>query len=679
MLKIKPRLYQEKILSTAIKGNTLVVLPTGLGKTLIAIMLGMVRQKKGKILIMSPTKPLVEQHAKTIEDISGIGPQVLHGTIGFEKRKKLWDADWIVATPQTVQRDILRGIDISRFSLLVFDEAHRATGEYAYTHIAKYYIEKTRDPLILALTASPGGKTEKIDEVMRNLSIQQVEVRTEDDPDVRPYVKEKFLNWTPVNLKSNYQITVSKVKDVLRKYVRELKSMGYLKSADLSTLRKRDLLKIQSQLTGEYDAMSIMAAVLKTLHALEMVETQGPGAYLRYIEKLKDDKTRAAKELVPMLPEPPKGEHPKLEKLVKILKKEPLPAIVFANFRDQVNRVVEELNEQGLNATKFVGQRKGMTQKQQKQIVEDFRDGKYEVLVSTSVGEEGIDMPSVGTLVFYEPVPSGIRHIQRRGRLRKGGKVFVLVTKGTKEEAFYYVAKAREKKMVRLLKGMSPKKITQAKLIAYDEDAPHIVVDDREISIAKYLKNVKIQRIEIGDFILSDRVAVERKTAADFVSSIVDGRLFSQAAKMKEAYEKPLIIIEGFDLFSHRGVHPNAIRGALASITLDWGIPIIVTKNQEETAKILEIISKREHDKGHKPAIHRPKATTTEEYQELLVSSLPGINLVLSRRLLEMFGSPAKLFGASLYDLMNVEGIGDKKANQIKKVLESIYESNNGS
>jgi len=543
VLKITPRVYQEKILDIATKGNTLVVLPTGMGKTLIAIMLGLLRQKEGRILFMSPTKPLVEQHAKSIEDICGIGTQVIYGTIPFAKRQKLWDAEWVVATPQTVEKDMMRGIDISDFSLLVFDEAHWATGNYAYVHIAKYYMERAKKPLILALTASPGANNDKIQEVMSNLSIVNVEVRTEDDKDVRPYVKEKFLNWVSIYLSKDYMLRVNKVKDALRKYVRLLKDMEYIKTADLSRIKKSDFIRLNPKLTGDYEAMSANAAALKAFHALELIENQGPKAYNSYLSKLKTDSTRAAKELLQLLPQPPEGEHPKLGRLLKLLKKGPLPAIVFANFRNQVDTLVEEINKIGIKAVKFVGQRKGMTQKKQKEIVEDFRNKKYDVLVSTSVGEEGIVMPSVATLVFYEPVPSGIRHIQRRGRLRRGGKVYVLVTKGTKEEAYYYVAKAKEKKMVRVLRNITPKKVLQAKLVGFDDSNRYIVVDDRELALAKYLSNPKVKRIEIGDFIISERVAVERKTAADFVSSIVDGRLFDQAAKMKEAYEKPLIII----------------------------------------------------------------------------------------------------------------------------------------
>ncbi len=670
MLRIKPRLYQEKIVSTAVRGNTLVVLPTGMGKTLIAIMTGLVRQKEGKVLFMSPTKPLVEQHARTIEELTGVKPGVLHGSVKFEKRKEVWELPWLVATPQTVHRDILRGIDIGDFSLLVFDEAHRAVGDYPYCFIASHYVKKAKNPLILALTASPGSSEEKIAEVLESLSIENVEVRTEEDEDVRPYVKQKLLNWVPVTLSREYQRCVSAVKESLRGPLRRLKAAGHLKSADLSMLKKRDLLELQGKLSGDYESLSALAAALKAFHALELIETQGSTAYGEYLKKLRADRTKAASELLKTLPAPPEEEHPKLEKLVKLLGKEQLPAIVFANYRNQVDFLVDHLNSHGINAARFIGQKNGMSQKDQKRIVEEFRSGRHDVLVATSVGEEGIDLPSVSTLVFYEPVPSAIRHIQRRGRLRKGGKVFVLITRGTREGGYYYAAKSREKKMASLLKGIKPRKKKQATLGDYGGGC--IIVDDREIAMTRYLGNARVKRIEVGDFVISDRIAVERKTADDFVSSLVDGRLFDQAAKLKEAYEKPLIIVEGRRSHGRR-IHPNAVRGALASLVLDWGIPVLFTENREETAKLLEVIAKREWEKGKKPSIKVPKATTLEEHQEVLVSSLPGVNAVLAKRLLGIFGSPIQVFDASLYELMGVEGIGEKKASEIRKVLDSRY------
>ena len=199
-----------------------------------------------------------------------------------------------------------------------------------------------------------------------------------------------------------------------------------------------------------------------------------------------------------------------------------------------------------------------------------------------------------------------------------------------------------------------------------------IIADDREISIAKDL-GARITRIEGGDFIISGRVAVERKTARDFVASIIDGRLFEQVSELKKAYEKPILLIEGFDLYSHRAIHPNAIRGAIASLILDWNIPVIFTRDHKETVELLKALAKREHEAGRTPTIKVPKGETIKEKQEYLVSALPGINLTLARRLLKKFKSPLNVFTSSLTQLTEVEGIGEKKAREIKKVLEEEY------
>jgi len=674
VLKIKPRLYQEKILSTAVKGNTLVVLPTGLGKTLIAIMLGLIRQKYGKVVFLAPTKPLVEQHAKTIEEVTGIKPAVLHGGISFEKRKEKWEnASWVVETPQTLQNDLLRGISIKDVALIVFDEAHRAVGNYAYVYIARRYMEEAKNPHIIALTASPGSEEEKIREILDNLSIEYIEVRTEWDEDVRPYIKEKAIQWVSLELPPAYKEAVKKVKKVLSHYLRLLKSMGIIESADVNAIRRKELIDLQAKVAGDPDALSAVAAAIKASHALELIETQSMYAYSKFLERLKEDRSRAARELLQLLPEPLPAEHPKMKKLVEILSTRE-QAIVFANYADQVDYIIKKLEKHGISCRKFVGQRQGMSQKEQKEIIEAFKRGEFQVLVTTSVGEEGIDLPSVSLVVFYEPVPSAIRNVQRRGRLRKGGKVYILVTKGTREQGYLYAARARERRMVKLLKSLRPQLKAQMTLDSFEKtDKPHIIVDDRETAIAKLL-GARIKRVEVGDFIISDRIAVERKTAKDFVDSIIDGRLFEQISNLKKAYEKPILIIEGFDLYSHRAVHPNAIRGALASLIVDWNVPVIFTRNREETAEFLRILAKREHEAGRAPTIKVPKGETLKEKQEFLVSALPGINLTLARRLLKKFKSPLRVFTASLTQLTDVEGIGEKKAREIKRVLEEEYD-----
>ncbi|MBR9679602.1 MAG: DEAD/DEAH box helicase [Candidatus Altiarchaeota archaeon] len=674
MISTKPRLYQEKILAECVRANTLVVLPTGLGKTLIAVMLGLIRQKTGKILILAPTKPLVEQHAKTIKAQTGIEPVTILGTTSPEHRKGLWkNSNWFVATPQSVQSDLLRdSVKLNNFSLIVFDEAHRATGNYAYVYLARKFTEQSKSPLILALTASPGTDTAGIQEIVDNLYIKQIETRSENDSDVRPYVKEKQIQWIKTSLPAEYKLVISNAKKVVGEYLRFLKKTGYLKSADLSKIRKKTLLGLQDKVTDDPNAMSALAGSIKGLHALELLGTQSMQAYGRFIDRMRKDKTRAGRELAGRLPTPIKLAHPKTKLVVKYLTgiKQ---AILFAHYRDQVEELIELLDQAGISAKRFGGQKGGMTQKKQKQTIEAFRNHEFSVLIATSVAEEGIDIPSVDRVVFYEPVPSAIRHIQRKGRLRKGGKVLILATIGTREDALFYATRAKEKRMASAIAGVKPSAKSQITLGSFSDKGPFIIADDRELEVARLLKSVKIKRITIGDFVISDRMVVERKTAADFVNSIVDGRLFQQLAELKEAYDKPVILIEGYNLFGHRAVHPNAIRGALASLISNWEIPVVFTASPEDTARFLEALSKREHGEARKPSIKMAKAATLDKMQERLVASLPGINLTLVRRLFDKFGSPASVFAASIDELKSVEGVGAKKAEKIRQVLNSPY------
>jgi Fanconi anemia group M protein len=140
-----PRLYQETIFSTTVSKNTLVVLPTGMGKTAIAMMLASFRLKQfpnSKILILSPTRPLINQHMTTFQKFMNIDEThfaVFSGEVTPEKRAEMWKEKQIIfSTPQGLENDIISSrIKLEDVSLLVFDEAHRAVGDYSYVFVAK--------------------------------------------------------------------------------------------------------------------------------------------------------------------------------------------------------------------------------------------------------------------------------------------------------------------------------------------------------------------------------------------------------------------------------------------------------------------------------------------------------------------------------------------------------------
>ena len=209
-----------------------------------------------------------------------------------------------------------------------------------------------------------------------------------------------------------------------------------------------------------------------------------------------------------------------------------------------------------------------------------------------------------------------------------------------------------------------------------------IIADNREFNskVVKELARldciVKPSQLEVGDYILSERTCAERKTTSDFLSSIFDQRIFTQLKNLKNNFERPLLIIEGKSLYSERNIHPNVIRGALASIALDYFIPIIWTENEKETAGILYWIARREQIDDVRDISIRgeKKALTLKDQQEFLVAGIPNVNTKIARRLLEKFKTPEKVFKASEEKLKRIQGIGDKLAKNIRKVLTEKYQ-----
>jgi len=206
-----------------------------------------------------------------------------------------------------------------------------------------------------------------------------------------------------------------------------------------------------------------------------------------------------------------------------------------------------------------------------------------------------------------------------------------------------------------------------------------IFADSRELSsgVIKGLENydciVRQKTLAVGDYLLSDRVCVERKTADDFVASITDKRLFSQLINLKNGFERPVLLIEGPDIYGR--LTPNAIQGALASIALDFQIPIIWSRSAEETAGIVYWLARREQfdDKREVSIRGDKKAETTGEKQEYLVSGLPGISITRAKQLLKHFKTPAAVFAATAEELAAAEGVGPVTAKNIRNILDEEY------
>jgi Fanconi anemia group M protein len=486
---IEPREYQKNIAETANKKNSLVVLPTGMGKTLIALIVAIKRLNDfpdSKVLVMSPTRPLNAQHKKTFEKFTDLNEEeiaLVTGKIRPEKRVEIYKkARVVIATPQTIQNDVEGGrISLSEFSFIVFDEAHRCVKDYAYTFIAKKYKEQARHALILGLTASPGGSFERIEEIKKNLFIEAVEIRTELDEDVKKYVKPVAKDWIYVELPEEMKMVKGLLEDMLKEPIYWLKEHNFIHTYKPT---KKVLLSLQNSVASKYMqgsknfslawAMIKSAEAIKIEHAIELLETQEVSSLLEYLKKLEASKKRIdrkiakdprVRDVIKILESIKDIKHPKLEKLKNLvkdlIKENPnVKIIVFANYRATVEKIKEVLDGEGIKSEILIGQAtkegKGMTQEEQIETLRRFKEGEFNTLIATSIGEEGLDIPAVDYVIFYESVPSELRRIQRSGRTGRTapGKIIFLITKDTRDESYYWASFVREKKMKGIIYDM---------------------------------------------------------------------------------------------------------------------------------------------------------------------------------------------------------------------------------
>ena len=828
---LQRRNYQLQLAESATGTHTLVCLPTGLGKTTVSLLVTADRLHDvgGKALFLAPTKPLVQQHADFYREALEMDDDdivVFTGDTPPEDRAALWGgARIVIATPQVVENDLVGNrISLSDVTHLTFDECHRATGDYAYVYIAERYHADATDPLVTGMSASPGGDLEEIEIVCENLGIENVDVMTEEDADVGEYTHDTDVRWEEVTLPEEILEMRDALNEVIKDRLQKLKSLGVTNSTN-PDLSQKELNKMRGKLkkmmdndqSDGYKGMSTHAEVMKLRRAVELVETQSVESVRRYFERQREaarssGASKASQRLVadPKVREAMRtadsydGLHPKFSQ-TRILLAETLGinegerAIVFTESRDTAEALVEFLAA-SFDVNKFVGQgdkegSDGMTQNQQQDTLDAFRAGEFEVLVSTSVAEEGLDVPEVDLVLFYEPVPTAIRSIQRKGRTGRQaeGQVVVLMAEDTRDEAFFWIARRREKQMHQELDDLKAStddiedEITdddQTGLDAFEDsdgggdgsgsdggdagdagsvgenadeeaaesagadaagdtqpgltdfeaeaesgtdtgndgagdaeddgsessddesaegdandagdanegvvatagvdDGVEVVVDQRELdsNIARDLSKrdeltTRLETLAVGDYVLSDRVAVERKAAADFVDSLLDGdrSMFEQVGELSRGYARPVVIVEGTDLYNQRNVNPNAIRGALASLAVDFGMSVLRTEGEEDTAELLETIARREQEtRDREVSVHGEKTTKTlGEQQEYVVSSIADIGPVTARSLLEHFGTVEAVMTATEDELEDVDGVGQVTAERIRNVVGSDY------
>ena len=466
---IEKRDYQVNLATQAIKENCIVVLPTGLGKTAIAlhVMAEYLSKGIGGVLFLAPTRVLVNQHYEflknnlTLDDIS-----LITGEDTIQKRTKLWNNSVICATPEIARNDLDRGIVTpDQFALVIFDEVHRTVGDYAYSGIAQRFEDSSAR--ILGMTATLPSEKEKATEILTRLKIASVAERTEDSLDVKPYTQETNTEWINVELPDELKTIQTLLKLSLDQRYDTLRENG-IKLASQQSLSA--LLRIRQFVlnTNRRSAKPLFTAI-RIHYALTMLEVHGITPFLKFCARAQAKKGIGVKELFEVDPNFTRAvslakdaqlkgiEHSKIPKLKEILDSVPGKALIFTSYRDSVDLIYNKLIEMGVSAGILIGKAgdAGLKQKKQIETVQKFRDGIFQVLVATRVGEEGLDIAEVNQVIFYDNVPSSIRFIQRRGRTgrKDTGKLVVLIAKNTIDETYYWIGKRK----ITASKGMGKK------------------------------------------------------------------------------------------------------------------------------------------------------------------------------------------------------------------------------
>ena len=860
---IEARAYQLSALDHCLSASTLLVLPTGMGKTPIEVMALAERLKQpgGRGIMLAPTNALVNQHLSDMRALLNLPEQqeivALTGSIPPKKRREIWEAATIViATPQVVRNDVQNGLThLSDVALLIIDEAHRANGNHAMAQVGDLFAEQHPDGLVLAATASPGHIEAEINEVCERLRIENIHVRPPGDALLAPYATGLEVNDVVVEVPDELRLLANPLQLWLSRIVERLRRLGFytrqghVTAGGLQEAQRRISASISKGESFGYRAAKENGIAMRLNHLISSILCQGVAATRETLSRIGQggqDEKKSAREfaadprivqLKDTLAEMNEI-HSKVTMVRRMVRRQLKESpdsriIVFANFRDTVDEISRVLTDvENAVPQRFVGQASrdgssGMSQKMQLESLDTFRSGEANVLVATSVGEEGLDVPNADLVIFYEPVGSEIRTIQRRGRTgrQRAGTVHVLIAKDTRDEGARASAKHREQRMFRSIQqvrrkrggvamryegenldsfGLSdgqdaasflkaeserlapelddsvapaivrdteptpqvqtpapetlarkmrptgqigldsyPAQTQSSRLIVepplmsienlsinFDEiqypesDGVIVSIDHREgkSALAARLRQegltVEVINLPVGDIRISDRILIERKTSRDFVDSLLDGRLLDQATRLVGAAPRAMLILEGSDLFQHRAVSGQAIMGALATLTLDYGLPVVTSSDTAETARFVAVSARREasmlehlsaqaqarmrasehpdlfNDAEEKKATEAANAISenlfgksipvldaTQDAQveskrkqshgitRSMLEQVPGVGPALASRILERWPTIAELSKARDDEIVEIKGLSVQLAQQIVRIL----------
>uniref|UniRef100_A0A8C9W7I0 FA complementation group M n=1 Tax=Scleropages formosus TaxID=113540 RepID=A0A8C9W7I0_SCLFO len=499
------REYQLKISGAALFHNTLVCLPTGLGKTFIAsvVMYNFYRwYPSGRIVFMAPTKPLVAQQIEACFRVMGI-PQdhmaELTGSTQARSRRDLWRSRRVFfLTPQVMVNDLSRQTcPADQVKCVVIDEAHKALGNHAYCQVVKELAKQTRQFRVLALSATPGGDIKAVQQVISNLLISHIELRSEESPDIQAHCHQRSLEKIVVPLGDSLASYQARYLQVLEKFMGRLTQMGVLPKRDLRFLTKYQLILAREQfrsnphphIVGAHQGVleGDFALCISLCHGYELLLQMGLRSLFLFTQSIMDGTKEMARarnelqrtkpfmdlyhELEALFSKPSAGAdvpfvygHPKLQKLEEVVLQhfQTTRVMIFSSFRESVQEIAAMLNRHAplIRVMTFMGQAsagkgvRGFTQKEQLEVVRRFRDGGFNTLVSTCVGEEGLDIGEVDLIVCFDAQKSPIRLVQRMGRTgrRRQGRIVVILAEG-REERTYNQSQSNKRSVYKSIMG----------------------------------------------------------------------------------------------------------------------------------------------------------------------------------------------------------------------------------
>ena len=486
---VEARAYQLEAVNTCLATSTLLVLPTGMGKTAVQWMAiaETLRTKEGRIILVAPTNALVDQQHRDLNRVLVMsdGNRVgrMTGTTPPAKRKDEWALSRVtVATPQVVRNDALKGnLDLSDVALLVVDEAHRATGNAAVAQLGDLLIAANPEGRILGATASPGWNEAGVEEVCERLHLSGIHVRGSKEAMLEPYASNLEVEEIKVPVPQELRELARPLNGWLEAIVQRERRLGhYVRSGTITVGGLNEAMRrVQAAIAREeriaYRSAADIGVSIRLLTLSNLLVSQGVAAARESLSRMKDRanaKGKEARSIHEFISDQRIRHlsnrldsmdeiHSKVSFARRVVRDEVRRnphgrTIVFANYRDTVSAIVGHLEDlPGVRVTPFIGQtdragQAGMNPTEQIARLDSFRSGEYNVLVATSVGEEGLDIPRADLVLFYEPVGSEIRTIQRRGRTGRQdeGMVYVLIAEGTRDEGTQASAHRREEKML---------------------------------------------------------------------------------------------------------------------------------------------------------------------------------------------------------------------------------------